>query len=259
MNTLIEKLEKKSLNKNSQGKLARFLLELDSFENLTIKELTDQTGISVATATRLAKSVGLSGFVELKDELEIQNKKERVNEKDNVTLDEYKTIINESFIESFNPVNERKIDLLIGKINYANRIDFFSTRGQAVVVRTFANRVSSLDKEVTYYNEYYKQFFQAEKSSQSTVAIGISYVGAENETLECLKEAKKNGATTILITECEQCVQAIHPFIDETIGITVSSPRLYKRTLLPEIILVALLDVIYNKLLSLQSRMLDEK
>jgi DNA-binding MurR/RpiR family transcriptional regulator len=71
-----------------------------------------------------------------------------------------------------------------------------------------------------------------------------------NTTKICLKEAKKKGATTILITECEECVEIKAAFIDEIIGITVSSPRLYKRTLLPEIILVGLLDVIYNAIIS---------
>ena len=116
-----------------------------------------------------------------------------------------------------------------------------------------------LEKEITYYDDYYKQFFQAQKSTSTTMAIGISFVGKEKETLDCLKEAKKNGATTLLITECEECISVPLPFVDETIGITVSSPRLYKRTLLPEIILVSLLDVIYNKLLTLRSKMFDEK
>ncbi len=67
MKLAVNYLKRKQLKENSQGLLAKYILEHKyEINEMTIRALAEQAYVSTAVATRLAKDFGCSGFSDVK-------------------------------------------------------------------------------------------------------------------------------------------------------------------------------------------------
>lgn len=214
--------------------------------------------VSIATATRLAQRVGLSGFPELKFAL-IEAKKYDTNIKmqgESVEIKEYSKNLISAIDESFDTIIEATVKFVIKAIHNAEKVDFYAVGGTNLIAQDFAFKLDRLGKYVTYYADFHMQYVQAKKSNDKTVAIAISFSGTTPEIVKSIKIAKENNATTILITR-DTFVGS--PYVDYFVPIKVSANHHSNSKTISRITILALLDLVYLKLLELDPEYYNEQ
>ncbi len=246
---ILEKLEEVSFERNSQGRLARFLLETDDVANLKIQDLMDECYISVATATRLAKKVGLKGFGELKVYLiEAKTKDRSGNNGVTITTKTYGHNLSESIVNTFVNLNERMLNKIVESIHESDTVDFYAVGGTNLIAQDFAFKLGRINKHVTYYADFHMQYIRAKNSTKNTVAIAISYSGSTPEILRALEIARENGAATVLIT-----VDSADDldFIDYSLVVETASTDNQSFAIISRITILSILDLAFLKLIDM--------
>ncbi len=246
---IINKLNQIAKEKSNQGQLAQYLLNYEGeISELKIRVICDNIYVSVATATRLAKRLGLSGFNELKVFLQEERQQQTLASRhyQDITAEAYKKDVNQALSDTFELVDNELIKKISQVINQKSIIDFYAVGGSNIVLSDFAYKLARLKKRISVDGDVHLQHVQAMNSNEDTIAFSLSYSGNTADIIEMLKLAKKNGAKTILVTGNKNIN---YDFIDYVVLIeaTDMSRRMYSIT--SRIAALSVLDLIYLKLL----------
>ena len=89
---------------------------------------------------------------------------------------------------------------VIGALKNARIIDIYSVENSNAVASDLLTKLLYLGLSCRHFDDYYHQKISAGNLTSQDVAVGISYSGYSRDTVEVMKEAKKSGAVTIVIT-----------------------------------------------------------
>jgi len=199
----------------AEQKIVDYLLSNpDMVIYLSVKELAERIGVSVATIVRTSKKLGYKGFSDLKINLAQENAttigvlhreiQEEVNEGDDI-LTVFDKILN-SFVQTLHLTRSiadaAELERAAHAICNARKVVLFGVGGSAGSVAADANhKFMRLGIDSNYYSDTHIQTTQATFLKSGDVAIGISTSGRSRDTREALMTAKSYGATTICITD----------------------------------------------------------
>lgn len=190
-------------NKDNTALLAKYLLEYTGdIAEIKIKQLSEKSYVSTATATRLAQKVGLSGFTELKILLALENQNSNSSKKmiKNENLDNYVKKINEALLKTVDEIDYLEIKKISQKIIQSKYIYFFGSGGTYFCIQDLANKLKRLKYNIQIDSDINNQYFHAQNADENDICIGVSYSGITQEVLKALNIAKKNNVKTCLIT-----------------------------------------------------------
>lgn len=246
---IIEQLEKIAKEKNNQGKLAKYLLSYEGdLIDLKIRMICDDIYVSVATATRLAKRLDLSGFNELRFFLteEFNERTNKINQSRDISIEKYKCDIQTSIDQTLGITSIEEIEIISKLILKTPNIDFYAVGGSNVILQDLSYKLARLKKRTSVYSDTHLQYVQAMNSDKQTIAFALSYSGTTEEIINMLKIAKENDAITILMTQNDKLSVE---YIDYIIPIdsTDLSCRTYSIT--SRIAALTVLDLIYLKII----------
>lgn len=248
---VISKLTKIANEENNQGRLANYLLNYQGeIMDLKIRVICDEIFVSVATATRLAKRLDLSGFNELRIYL-AEEKKLRTtsqNSMKNISIEKYYNEITSSLKQTMESTIYSEVIEISQLLADYQQIDFYGVGGSNVILQDFAYKLARLGKSISVYSDTHLQYVQAINSTDKTIAFALSYSGTTEEVLNMLEIAKKNNAYTILMTHNNELKET---YIDQVLLIesTDLSSRTYSIT--SRIAALSTLDLIYLKLIDI--------
>ncbi len=248
---IIYQLEKVAKENNNQGMLARYLLDYQGeIKDLKIRKICDEIFVSIATATRLAKRLNLSGFNELKIYLQEERSAEQhaMNHSRDLSFDEYYQDITESLSKTIYSIDPNMIQGISEQINQCNKIDFYGVGGTNVTLQDFAYKLARLNKQVSVYGDTHLQHVQACNSNHDSIAFALSYSGQTKDVINKLELAKERGAHTILMTSNKYLK---HAFIDEIILVNAKDMSRRTFSITSRIASLAILDLLYLKILDL--------
>ena len=181
---------------------------------LSIGELAERAGTSAATVTRFCRTIGYSGYVEL-----------RVSSATDVgrstTLDSWATGIGRTFGPDDSP--EELLRILIGshtrmlreatsaidlavmtevsrRIALSTHVDIYGVGGSAMLADELQGRLYRIGVKTYAWAEVHTGLTSAAIQDERTVAIGISTTGRTDETIQMLAEAGRAGALTVAIS-----------------------------------------------------------
>ncbi len=192
-----------------EKKIADYILQNpEQIIHCTINELAEDLNVADATVFRFCKRIGFKGFQAMKIALAseviepIQQIHEEITEQDNV-----KTVTEKVFQSNIRTLentlqilNERSIQQAVDLLSKAKRVEFYGTGGSAVIAMdAFHKFVRTGIKAFSFIDSHF-QLMSASQLSKNDIAVIISHSGTNKDTLNILKTAKKNGATTISIT-----------------------------------------------------------
>ena len=245
---IITKLE--DINKNKTGNmqlLADYLLKYEGeVSKIRAQNICNELYISIASATRLAKKLGFSGFNEMKVLLELEKKKvKRDKEKyNNTSLLGYKEIVVDRIESALPNVDEEHLSRISELIELSETIKFYGVGGSYFILEDFAHKISRLQKKIFINSDYHINFVNATNSDEKELVIAYSNSGKTKEVHNLLKLAKKSGATTILFTSNNNLNLN---YVDEMI--IVSEIENFKKTysLSSRICALIILDYIFLK------------
>ncbi len=251
MKNIIPKLEKLASESGNMALLANYLLNYEgNLSELKVKEICDDLYISVASATRLAKHLGLNGFSELKTYLAIEKKN------NTITNASYKSnCAKEYFARSTFALETtlKHIDIeIIGDaaqdIINAERINLFAIGESNLVLQDFGHKLKRIGMLVNFQADAHLQFVEASTSNAQTISIGLSYSGHSNGVLNSLRVSKKEGAKTLIVTSNELLDKK---YIDKYLFISSEEAVHRNFSFESRLCMHAIFDMIFLKILEL--------
>jgi DNA-binding MurR/RpiR family transcriptional regulator len=177
---------------------------------LTISELAVQARTSETTVLRFCKRLGLPGYPQLRLALAAESAQPRsriaadtdINEDD--TIDE---IISKVAFTDASAVEEtaQQLDRALltraaNAIAGASRVDIYGIGASAIVGTDAQQKLHRIGVIAFSWNDPHIALTSAALLGTRDVAIGISHSGTTRETIESLSRARRQGATTIAIT-----------------------------------------------------------
>lgn len=203
MKSISYMLVDKANSKDNQGKLAYALLNYKGdLRKLKIKEISKIAYVSNSTATKLAQSLGLSGFNELcyvfateKDQLSNQEKMYN-----NELIENYMMEYNSSIVETLKIIDYDLILKLAEDISKCNYLILLSIGGTHLRASDFSYKMRRIGIVSICTSDYHQQILDAKVADEKTVALTISYSGQSKEVLEMSRYASESNAKCYSIT-----------------------------------------------------------
>ncbi|WOO89520.1 MurR/RpiR family transcriptional regulator [Mollicutes bacterium LVI A0078] len=252
MKNIIPKLEKISVEHGNMGLLANYLLNYEgNLSELKVKDICDDLYISVASATRLAKHMGLNGFSELKTYLAIEKTQNNISNASYQSSDakDYYNTTCIALDNTLKVIDMAIVESLAISILESTRVNLFGIGESNLTLQDFGHKLKRIGFLVNFQADAHLQFVEASTSDQNTVAIALSYSGLSKDVLNCMRVSKSSDAKTVMITSNELLEEE---YIDNylLIGGKEASKRSFSFE--SRICTHAILDLVFLKILELK-------
>ncbi len=263
MNTLEFEMSKKYRKlRPSEKKVADYLLAYKGDVNkLTITGLAEAAGVSQPTIIRFTKAMGLDGFKELKwmmlqEALKNKGSSQDLNPLNHFNISEEDELIQipskviaitmKSMQDTLKSISVPAYTEAVSAIVRARNVFVFGVENSKSTVNDLVTKLLYLGIHCISYDDCYLQSICASHLTAEDVAIGISYSGYSKDTIDVMKIAKKSGATTIALTNCED--SAINQFAQIVLSIT-QEQYMYGDAIFSRTSQIVMVDMIYSGIL----------
>lgn len=194
----------------SEAKIADFILKHPQEAiTLTAKELGKKSTTSGAAVIRLCKSLGLSGFQELKMRIAGDLMKNKIEGFRDIEPNESKaSIIEKMTNNSIQTIRETaemlRTDELTKAVNAlikAKSIIFFGVGGSSIIALDAQQKFLRINKQATAFSDIHMAATLVANANQDDVVVGISFSGNTLEVAKIIELANKKNVKTISITK----------------------------------------------------------
>ena len=193
----------------AERKVADFILaNPDEAAHMVINEIAHQAGVSVPSVTRLARKLGYSGFMDFRVSLASGSssiKRENLFPITNDDTDEM--MLQKLLVGSMNAIESTlkvldipKLAQVANLIISSRRIVWFGVGRIAQLAVNISDGLCRMGIDSIVMDNREIMPFYATRLKEGDIAFCITRTGKTADTLECLRIAKKSGATTVLMT-----------------------------------------------------------
>ncbi len=236
---------------DSEKSIADFILNHpEEIYSLKISNLARETGVSLPTVFRFTRTLGYDGFKDFKVNL-VRDMAVGLNisiedmdgtNLENLTQNIFE-IVEKNLKETRSLIDYDSLGRAIKGIVNAKRLIFFAVSSSLSVAFDSYSKFLRAGFDCLYDSDTYTQRIRSTQCRKGDVVIGISFSGESIEVIECLKNARENGAMTICITTFMK--STITKFADIKL-FTAPVQSYYQKIDLPsKMSLTAILDVLY--------------
>ena len=192
------------------GKLV--LSDPRAFANLPITELADRAHVSKPTVVRFCRSVGYDGLTDFKLKLAGSVSEgvpfvHRSVDVDDKTSDVLVKVIDNTvaaFLKYRNDASsfaiQKATDALAAAEANGNKIEFFGVGNSGIVAQDAQHKFFRLGVNTVAYSDGHMQVMSASMMGPGDCVVVISNSGRTRDLMDACDIARKNGATTIVIT-----------------------------------------------------------
>lgn len=175
---------------------------------LPIDQLAREIGVSLGTLSKFCQTMGYSGFKEFKLDLAAELKSPfQLDHSSIVRGDSLEEIANkaisadvDALLATLKGLDKVALEKAIKTIQEAGRIDLFGFGISSVVALDAYHRFFNLGLRVNWLSDISLQTASSILLAPGDVALAFSYAGETEVTVKALKQARQNGATTIVMT-----------------------------------------------------------
>lgn len=191
----------------SEAKVAEYCLSHpDTVINHAINEVAARSGVSVASVSRLAVTLGYRDWKELRlafakdsssgDDCQVFPDIMQGDSDEMIARKVFEGNIL-SLRETFDQINMKDL-LRLGKaIQKTDRVVFFGSGGSGCIARDESLRFSHLDLAAEAYFEEFQMMLIAARMKKGQIAFGFSNSGRSRATVGVMREARRNKALTV--------------------------------------------------------------
>ncbi|NVO04816.1 MAG: SIS domain-containing protein [Rhodoferax sp.] len=192
------------------GKLC--LADPRAFAKLPVSELADRSHVSKPTVVRFCRSVGYDGLSDFKLKLAGTVNEgvpfiHRSVDADDKTGDVMVKVIDNTvaaFLKYRNDASsmaiEKAVNALLESYNAGRQIQFFGVGNSGIVAQDAQHKFFRLGINTTAYSDGHMQVMSASILGPGDCVVVISNSGRTRDLMDACDIARKNGATTIVIT-----------------------------------------------------------
>lgn len=199
--------------KPTEQKVAQYIVDHpETVVNASVQKLAELAGVSEATIVRLARSLHLKGFQELKLRIAADLAKSIHSETNSYqeiqidgTVQELIQSISHnntlSIQDTLTVLSPKDVERAIDCLSNARRVYFFGVGASAVIAQDFKQKLSRINRWCEAAPDFDSQATLAANMTKDDVAFGISYSGQTENIIQSLQIAKGSGATIISLTK----------------------------------------------------------
>lgn len=240
-------------------RVGRYALEnTDIIKKLKISELAAKCDVSEATVTRFVKEIGLNNFqnfkirlAEISPENVIKAKsKEKFVYDDVDQNDPIEKIVEkilfrniEAMQDTQRVINPFEIERAVKAIDKADFMVLYCVGTSTIAAESAKMRFYRIGKQCIVYNDPAHLAVSSSILKNGNVAIGISNSGSTVFTVNALKAAKENGATTICITNSDD--SSITRYSDIKLFTAAKESSFFQESMLSRIAQILIIDILY--------------
>lgn len=194
----------------SERKIAEYILNNPEESTLlTALSLGEKSQTSSAAVIRLCKSLGLSGFQELKIRVAGDLQAESGNEYRDIEPNEaYRNIINkvtsntiQTLKETIDIMSEQQLEKAVSALSNAKSIIFIGVGASYIAASDAEQKFTRINKHAFSFSDAHMAATSIANKGPGDVVVGISFSGNTEEVNKLLKIAKQKDVTTISITK----------------------------------------------------------
>jgi len=199
--------------KTAEQSVASYIIEHpDIVVTLSVSELAEKAGTSMATIIRLCKKVGLSGYQEMKlvlaKDIATPLKPIHSDVYETDTDSEIATKVFESSMRaieiSYNALNPDHLTAAADAIIKAKRVVIYGFGNSTSIALDLQHKLLRLGVDAIAYSDLHLQIISTASLCEGDVMIAISHSGSSKELVAQAKRAKSLGAKIISITSLGQ-------------------------------------------------------
>lgn len=200
--------------KPMEQKVAQYILEHpETVVNASVQKVAELAGVSEATIIRLARSLHLKGFQELKLRIAADLAKasipaDRTSYQEiqigGAVQDLIQSISHNNMLsiqDTLTVLSPKDVERAIDCLSKARRVYFFGVGASAVIAQDFKQKLSRINRWCEAAPDFDSQATLAANMTEEDVAFGISYSGQTENIIQSLQIAKASGATIISLTK----------------------------------------------------------
>ena len=240
------------------GKLV--LSDPRAFASLPVSELADRAHVSKPTVVRFCRSVGYDGLSDFKLKLAGSVSEgvpfiHRSVDADDKTGDIMVKVIDNTvaaFLKYRNDAStvaiERAVVALVQAYHDGRRIEFFGVGNSGVVAQDAQHKFFRLGVNTVAYSDGHMQVMSASLLGPGDCVVVISNSGRTRDLMDACDIARKNGATTIVITASGSPLAAaghIHLSADHPEGFDRYSPMVSRLLVFTWLVLTRLVSSLF--------------
>lgn len=242
----------------------RVLKAPEEIKSISIKDLANQCDVSESTVTRFVREIEVSSFQQLKiliaEELSQatnsgQEPTDKLIYEDIGKDDDAATVISKissrysvTIQDTMNGLNSEQFDAAAKAIEQAESISFFAMGSSMICVENALMRFMRVGKPCHFFRDIGVRQISTATLGPNKLAIGVSNSGRTISTVDALKAAKAQGATTLCITSFPDSpiakVSDIKLYTPTVTGPTGSAD--YHESMVSKIAQLQVIDILYS-------------
>lgn len=182
--------------------------------DMTISQIAEACGTSVASVVRFCQAVGVSGYAELRMSLATELGKEAAQFGSGLTLgaeiartdtlEEMAAKVSSlemlAIEETVSSLDFKALERVVAALDNAHRILLFGIGASHFVAQDLHHKLFRVGRNAFLLTDAHEAWSAAVLSPKQTVAIGFSHSGTTADTVRFLELARKAGALTVAIT-----------------------------------------------------------
>lgn len=197
----------------SERKIAQFILDNpQSILNSTVNDIGIQAKTSGAAVIRLCKSLGLTGFQDLKVRIAGDLVKPVEQGYRDIEPDEsffsivQKTTSNsiQSIRDSEEIINYEELERAVHTLAPAKNVHFFGIGASNIIAKDAQQKYLRIQKNATAFTDTHLVATLIANADEDDVVFGISHSGETQEVINVMALAKERGVKTISLTKYGQ-------------------------------------------------------
>ncbi|MFC7677469.1 MurR/RpiR family transcriptional regulator [Paenibacillus sp. GCM10028914] len=191
----------------------------NSIQNMNIRELADHTHSSTSTITRFCKKIQCDSFVDFKIRLSREADKPS-GDSNSFTKVQY--IYNEIINSTTDMMHKEDFENVVQMIKNAHRVQVYGLGSSGLSALEFKYRLMRMNITIDAITDSHMMIMSAALLNENDLIIGLSNSGQTTEIIDALTIGKRNGATTISITNYK------HTPLTDISDISLFTPSLHR-------------------------------
>lgn len=249
---------------STEKKIADYILEnSEDILHITIKDLSENCGVSQAAVVRFCKQLQFNGFKDFKANIasDILNFNRDNEEEDKYTDikpgDDLKSIIEnvcinnkKSIDDTLSVLDYNEVKRTVNAVHKAKRIDFYGVGASWIVALDGMQKFMRIGKYSCAYSDAHLQVTAASTLQKGDVVFALSYSGETKDIVDAVKVAKESGALIVAVTKYG--VNTLSEISD--INLFLSSPEITMRSgaMASRIAQLNVIDIIFSGVASIE-------